>query len=191
VTQPRGDDVGPVARSKARVSRRAFIAAAGAATILAATPAGDLLRDTPDGGLLKGRLAPFGLASAQAPSNTAVPAVWGAAIPGQTLCATNGTWINSPTSYAYEWHRRRTSQPPAFTVIPGATGSTYDLRPDDDGARIAVRVIAANVYGRTSATSGYTPTVSLRPLINEAPPKISTVTPEVGEVISVTNGRWA
>ena len=55
------------------------------------------------------------------PSNTAAPAVSGTAEQGQTLSASNGSWSNSPTSYAYQWQWCSSS----CSNISGATGSTY------------------------------------------------------------------
>ena len=37
------------------------------------------------------------------PVNTVVPAITGTAQVGETLSGSDGTWTNTPTSYAYEW----------------------------------------------------------------------------------------
>ncbi len=87
-----------------------------------------------------------------APVNSAVPTITGTAQVGQTLTASQGTWANSPTSYAYQWKR-------AGTAISGATSSTYVPVTADVGNALTVTVTAANATGSASSTSAATASV--------------------------------
>jgi len=93
------------------------------------------------------------------PVSTAAPTLSGLAGQGQTLTTTNGTWTNSPTSYAYQWQRCDTSggncQP-----IAGATGQTYKLQAADVGQTVRAQVTASNGSGASQpASSAATATV--------------------------------
>ena len=85
------------------------------------------------------------IAATTIPVNSAVPVISGTAQAGQTLTTTNGTWTNSPTSYAYQWYDSDTSN-----AISGATSSTYVLQASDVGHQIKVSVTAANTAGSSS-----------------------------------------
>ena len=54
-----------------------------------------------------------------APVNTALPAVSGSAVEGQTLSASTGSWSGSPSSYGYQWEDCNTSGE-ACTNVTGA-----------------------------------------------------------------------
>jgi hypothetical protein len=120
---------------------------------------------------------------AMAPVNTAVPTISGTAQVGQTLTGTNGTWTNSPTSYAYQWNR-------AGVAIGGATASTYVPVAADIGSTLTLTVIASNATGASSpATSVATAAViDIIPTITTAP-SIPGM-PQVGTPITSVAGVW-
>src|SRR5258708_2390453 len=96
--------------------------------------------------------------SAAAPQNTALPQISGTAKEGETLTASNGTWSNTPTSYAYQW-RRCASDGTACGDITGATKQTYTVATADIGHTLRVVVTASNADGKASATSDATDVV--------------------------------
>jgi surface protein len=82
---------------------------------------------------------------AAAPVNTVLPNVTGTAVVGNALTTTNGTWTNSPTSYAYQWKRGATNI--------GTNANSYTLVNADAGQSITCVVTATNALGSTPATS--------------------------------------
>jgi len=85
-------------------------------------------------------------AVASIPVNTILPVITGTVRDAETLTCSQGTWTNSPSSYAYQWTRDGSN-------IGGATSSTYELTNDDVGALIACVVVATNAAGSGSATA--------------------------------------
>ena len=108
------------------------------------------------------------------PGNTALPTIAGTAKQGQTLTASNGSWSNNPTSFAYQW-RRCSSSGSSCINISGATGQSYVLVSADVGQRlIRVVVTATNPAGSASATSNQTAVVQAQsPPGNTALPTIA------------------
>ncbi|MBI2815785.1 MAG: putative Ig domain-containing protein [Acidobacteria bacterium] len=96
---------------------------------------------------------------ANAPQNTGLPAVTGSPVQGQTLTTSNGTWTNSPTSFAYSW-LRCDGAGANCTTITGATASTYILVAADVGSTIRSSVRATNSNGSNTANSSATATVT-------------------------------
>jgi hypothetical protein len=108
------------------------------------------------------------------PVNTALPGISGTPQQGQTLTATPGTWMYSPT-YAYQWQDCGT----VCVNISGATGSTYTLQSSDVNQKVDVAVTATNAGGSASAVS---PTVGPVSAVNPPvppPPSISAVNTNV------------
>src|SRR5579875_2514360 len=82
---------------------------------------------------------------------------------GSTLTASPGTWTGSGTiSYKFQW-RVCSPDGSACRDIPGATGQTYKLTPDDLGNAERVVVTATDANGSSSATSPPTPSIAPAP----------------------------
>ncbi len=123
------------------------------------------------------------------PANTVLPTISGTTTQGQTLSASNGSWDNSPTSYAYQW-RRCDSSGASCLDISSATASTYALVYADAGSTIRVVVTASNSAGSASATASQTAVVSGLPPANTTLPAISGTTTQ-GQTVSASNGSWS
>jgi hypothetical protein len=80
------------------------------------------------------------------PVNTVAPVVSGLILENATLTTTDGTWLNSPTGYTYQWKRDGAS-------IGGATSQTYVVQAADVGTSLSVTVTASNAFGSASADS--------------------------------------
>jgi hypothetical protein len=128
-----------------------------------------------------------------APVNTAPPGVSGTATVGQTLTGSEGSWSNTPTSFAYQWLRCNGGGNNCASVANG-TQNTYTLVGADAGNTMRVRVTATNADGSNSAQSAQTAAVaaatsSAAPK-NTAPPTISG-TPKVGQTLTADPGSWS
>ena len=95
------------------------------------------------------------VAPSTAPQNTARPTATGDPTVGQELTAGDGTWTNSPTTFAYEWQRCDVDSI-SCVAVAGANGKTYGVRTADIGFRLRVNVTARNSGGSGSALSAPT-----------------------------------
>jgi hypothetical protein len=124
-------------------------------------------------------LGPIG---ALVPTNISAPTINGIAKEGNTLSISNGTWTNSPTSFAYQWKRDGAD-------IAGATGTTYVPTDPDIGTNITCTVTASNAAGSGSATtSAVGPVLSAAPANSTSPVVSGTGTS--GQTLTTTNGTW-
>lgn len=129
-------------------------------------------------------------ASAATPQNTALPTTSGSAKEGSTLTASNGSWSNSPTSYAYQWQRCATDGT-ACGDISGATSQTHTLVSGDVHHTLRVAVTAKNSDGAATARSDATDVVgSKNGPSNTVRPSVSG-SAVVGETLTVSNGSWS
>jgi hypothetical protein len=132
-------------------------------------------------------------ASTAAPTNTSPPTITGIPTVGQTLTATNGTWTNTPTSYAYQWQQCNGGGNNCVDVKK-ATQQTYTLVKGDAGHTMRVNVTATNADGSGIARSAQTaPVVSVTSSAapkNTSPPTISG-TAKVGQTLTANDGSWS
>ena len=128
-------------------------------------------------------------ATQAAPVNTGPPTISGTARVGQTLSASNGTWSNSPTDYAYQWLRCNTSGASCIAA-PNGTQKTYTLVGADAGHQMRARVTASNADGSAAAQSDATSTVASATVPRNTDRPIISGTPEVGEVLTSDDGSW-
>ena len=129
--------------------------------------------------------------SAATPSNTSPPTISGAAVAGETLTATSGSWSGTtPITFTYEW-RRCDAAGANCSPIGGATGETYLVATDDIGSTLRVRVTATNVEGSADVPSAQTAVVTapVAP-VNTAEPVISGSTVEAA-TLTTTTGTWS
>jgi hypothetical protein len=104
------------------------------------------------------------------PVNTALPAISGSAVQGQTLTASSGTWSGTaPFTYAYEWRRCDAAGANCLAV---STGTTYVPVAADVGATIRAAVTASNTAGSATAVSVQTAAVS-PPVTAADPPPVT------------------
>ena len=118
------------------------------------------------------------------PVATAAPVVTGNLQVGSQLSTTNGTWTNSPTSYAYQWLDNG-------AAISGATTSKYPTQSADVGKMVSAKVTATNAGGAGIATSAAVGpiTAPVPAPVNVALPSV-TIAPAAGSVLSATTGTW-
>jgi len=123
-----------------------------------------------------------------APANQGLPQIIGTAQENKTLSATQGSWLNSPDSYAYQW-LRCDSTGASCSPISGAQTNSYSLGSGDVGHTLSVIVTATNAGGHASVTSPPTDVVSVgAPVLSELPAISGTA--EQGRTLSTDSGSW-
>jgi hypothetical protein len=117
------------------------------------------------------------------PGNTAPPQVAGAAVTGQTLTCSPGSWTDSP-AFSYQWTR-------GGVAVAGATGTSYGVSAADVGSALACQVTGANAGGARTATSPtLVATAALeRPAVTRAPRVLGK--PALGQALACDAGAWS
>jgi hypothetical protein len=107
--------------------------------------------------------SPSAAVQAAAPSSTSPPTLGGGSRVGDTLSAGDGGWSGTgPLTPSYQW-QRCDADGTNCVDIPGATGPTYQLTPEDAGHTIVVIVTDSNGAGSASAPSAPTPVIAAAP----------------------------
>jgi len=128
-------------------------------------------------------------AVAAVPSNTTAPSISGTAREGQTLTASNGTWLNTPTSFSYQWQRCNIDGT-GCADISGATSQTYAVVTADVDHRVRVQVTATNADGHASARSDPTEVVSATAGPTDSTKPTITGTAALGDELTAHPGSW-
>lgn len=134
-------------------------------------------------------------ASQAAPTSTTQPAISGTASVGSTLTATQGTWTENPSSFAFQWVRCPSSgglpDGSDCAAVGGATTQAYIVSSADVGFRLRVRVTATNADGSATAASNATVLVAAA---SQPPERVSdpvvSGTPRAGSTLTATQGQW-
>lgn len=144
------------------------------------------------GAVAVGVASASGTRAAAAPTNTSPPSISGSTTTGSTLTASPGSWTgSSPISFQYHWQICG-SAGSACHDINGATSQTYQIKTDDKGNTIRVRVNASNSDGESSALSPATGEITQSgtgPANNKLPWINGTAT--TGNTVSAENGNWS
>ncbi|MGH3445404.1 MAG: CHAP domain-containing protein [Nocardioidaceae bacterium] len=116
-------------------------------------------------------------------TNLAAPDVSGDPRVGATLVASSGSWDPADATLRYRWRADGIN-------IPGATGPSLTLGPEQQGTTIVVRVRATKLgFPRATATSSTTAPVAPGQITNLSPPAVTGV-PRVDETLTGTSGQW-
>lgn len=105
---------------------------------------------------------------------------------GDTLTADPGVWGPDPaTSYQYQWIS-------GGEPIPGATASTYTLRPGDEGDYITVAVTASNFgWGSSTDQANSIPNIGQGTMTTATPAASITGSAVLGQSLTAHPGGWS
>jgi len=124
--------------------------------------------------------------------NTAVPTVSGVARTAETLTAANGTWLNTPGSYTYQWEQ--SSDGTLWDHIPGATSQTFLVTASQVSKYVRVQVRGTKTVSGTDysevAYSSATGLVVGLVITNSSAPVVSGAW-TVGVALSTSTGTWS
>jgi len=121
------------------------------------------------------------------PYASAVPTVTGTARAPLTLTMSSaGTWVNTPTSYTYQW--QASADGLVWSDIGGATGTTVTLGINEIADLVRLKVTATNAVGSTVAYSNVVGPIA--PPVNTMAPQVTGTTTSTS-TLSVSTGDWS
>ncbi len=122
------------------------------------------------------------------PANTVRPALTGVVALGQSLSASQGSWTQEPTTYAYQW-LRCTVKGTGCAKISGATAASHTVVAADAGHTLEAQVAATNSRGTKTAGSKHSAVVVRAPSGRKAP----TITgrAQIGRRLAAGKGSWS
>ena len=126
------------------------------------------------------------------PANTSPPSMSGAAVAGQTLSVSAGSWSGSPPpSFAYQW-MSCDSAGVNCSAIGGAIGTSYVPSAADVGSTLVAQVTAANTAGSGAADTAQSAVVAAAatPPQNVSAPSVSGSTVS-GQLLTASPGTWS
>ena len=123
-----------------------------------------------------------------APVDDVPPAISGIAQEGETLSASNGTWENSPASYAFQWFDCDSAGLGCNYIATGDS-SSYVAASTDLGFTLRVSVTAKNAGGNASVMSAATAPITVGVPANITAPAVS-ATPQQGQAVAASTGTW-
>ena len=123
------------------------------------------------------------------PVNTSPPQITGTAQQGQILSEVHGSWMNFPTSYAYQWQRCNSSGT-GCSSISGATAQTYVPLAEDVGHKLSVKETASNFSGPGSPAESEATAVVVPPVPENTVPPTIAGTVQQGQTLSEAHGSW-
>ncbi len=105
------------------------------------------------------------------PASLSPPAISGTATQGQALTASQGSWSNDPSAFAYQWQECDSSGNDCSN-LGGETGVTHFLSAADVGHTLRVVVSATGVAGTAAAVSVPSAVVASPPPPPKATPRV-------------------
>ena len=131
------------------------------------------------------------------PHEVSPPVISGAAMVGDTLTGSPGTWKGTqPITYKFQWLRCKAdsgddTSTSSCADVSGATTTSYTVTSSDIGLRIRFRVQASNKAGATTSTSAATSVVTTEGGVpaNASAPTISG-SAVVGATLTASTGTW-
>lgn len=121
------------------------------------------------------------------PANTTPPALTGVPVQKQSLSASQGSWTQLPTAYAYQW-LRCAANGSNCKAVSGATSATHVVVAADSGHKLEVRVSATNSRGTTTAVSKPTGSAVGVPASLKAPHVKGRA--RIGQRLTAARGSW-